>query len=440
VPSGQAQFEVGFYKLVSHAPVSVRTKVRAAPAVARALGDGPGGPTAVLASSSGGGKASSPCISSCFLEVSIENAMREESLLLSSVKFSPLPGVRADDPVAHLADGPAAAAAACASSSSGDAANGRFDPFGSADSGGSGGGAAGVAAAAGKEPRPRGGSQSGSGGAGDADADADGSGSDTEAQHDTARARRASCSSGGGGGAPGAAAAEAPPTPKVLASLTPLLPGGNRHFLWAIHRDLGRAPQPPAPGQPPAAGCLGRLEILWRSADGRSGRLQTQPIAGAAAAGPAAALGAPAGGAGGAGVALELMRLPAAARVDAPFSAALRVRVAAGAEGRAPSGPLLLLHSAPAPGPRASAPGAPPPAQQQAAQRPADAAAAPPPAVAVLGPRVLRLGELAPGGSRDLEIRLLPLRRGWQRLPAFIVVAADGAPCASVHDVSVLVE
>jgi hypothetical protein len=438
---------VGFYKLLSQAPVSVRTKVRSAPTIARSLGSGGAAATGSIGVGGATTSSADACISSCFLEVSIENAMREESLLLSSVKFSPLPGVRAQDPVAHLVD------VAGPSSGGAGGSRGHFNPFGPPD-GGAGGSDGGDAPPGGKQ-RARGarsgdggGAAEANGGGGGGEAEAN-SGSDTGAQHDVSRERRTSRSSGGGGAT---AADEPPPSPKVLASLTPLWPGGNRHFLWAVHRDVGRPPPTAAPGQPSTAGCLGRLEILWRSADGRNGRLQTQPIAGAAAAGPAAALGAPAGGGGGSGLLLELQRLPATLKVDAPFSVGLCVRAAAGAEGRAPAGPLLLLHSAPVSGAGGAGGGSGSgtrPMQQPWPARASDAgarlggasaAAAAPPAVTVLGPRVVRLGELPPGSCRDVELQLLPLRRGWQRLPAFVVVAADGAPCASVHDVSVLVE
>jgi Protein of unknown function (DUF974) len=61
------------------------------------------------------------------------------------------------------------------------------------------------------------------------------------------------------------------------------------------------------------------------------------------------------------------------------------------------------------------------------------------PDVVVQGPRSVRVEELRPGDSVDLSFALLPVRRGWVRLPAFAVVSeADGRLLDSVHDVQVL--
>ncbi len=61
--------------------------------------------------------------------------------------------------------------------------------------------------------------------------------------------------------------------------------------------------------------------------------------------------------------------------------------------------------------------------------------------VVVVGPRSVAVPPpTAPGGASLVELQLVALRRGVQRLPAFLVVAErDGRPLDSVHDVQVLV-
>jgi hypothetical protein len=62
------------------------------------------------------------------------------------------------------------------------------------------------------------------------------------------------------------------------------------------------------------------------------------------------------------------------------------------------------------------------------------------PGIVVQGARTQRAGPLAPGTSCCVTFDLLPLQRGWARLPTFVVVAeADGRLLDSVHDVQVLV-
>ena len=419
----QPQFEVAFFKLLALTPVAVRTKLRAAPSgMQRSPRAGVGGVGGGSGGSSSGGARS-------FLEVSIENAMRDDSLLLKAVHFVPMAGVAAEDPVA--------AAAA---------------PFTAAGSGGGGGGSFGgaddwkqrqAAGAAAVDVSPERDARSGGGGGGGAG------------------------SSGASGGAPVAAA--------DLAALTPLPPGGNRHFLWLVTRGGGAATAAAAGAAGAAAGGLGRLEIAWKSADGRAGRLQTQPIAaGGSGSGSGGSAAAAAAAAAAAGVAMEAEALPAALPVDAAFDLVLRISRRASAAAAAAAadttssdgggggsggeaagpGPLLLLHGDPASAKRlqraSSSGGAATAAAAAAAATAASAGGAQQPpgdgngeaeaGVAVIGPRVLRVGSLAPGEARDLRVRLLPLRRGWQRLPAFVLVdAASGAPCASVHDLAVLV-
>jgi hypothetical protein len=503
-------------------PVAVRTKVRAAPSVAHSVEDSgsssssssgafPGATTG----SGGAATASEPGGSSCFLEVSIENAMKDDSLLLQSVRFVPLPGVSAEDPVAHYlkaagaaaedgggigaghssASAAAAAAAACrtdAATNGGIRDSGELHvtrsghlqwqhdgqqqhphPHQQQHQQQDGSPASSKQSPASKQQLP---------GAEGSPANGihtpfDGTASDTAA-------------GGLDQSPPGAAAGHSaqqqrgasvdPALPSVIAALTPLLPTGNRHYLWLVRRGEGAAVAAAAAaaasaqaGQPaPPQGGLGRLEICWRSADGRCGRLQTQPIVGGAAAFP---LGGASGGAG--GVALGVARLPAAARVDTAFTLVLRLQRAAAASAAAGEdvqpaatavagsralGPLLLLHSDASQQrqsglTRNSESSS---SQQQTTTAAAAAAvafstlgsfggggsggssAAPHslgPGVVVVGPRVVSLGEVSPGDTVEVPVTLLPLRRGWQRLPAFVVVGRDGAPCASVHDVSLLV-
>jgi hypothetical protein len=62
------------------------------------------------------------------------------------------------------------------------------------------------------------------------------------------------------------------------------------------------------------------------------------------------------------------------------------------------------------------------------------------PDVAVQGPRIQRLPKLQPGQSASVSFVLLPLRRGWVRLPNFMVVSeVDQRLLDSVRDVQVLV-
>jgi hypothetical protein len=169
------------------------------------------------------------------------------------------------------------------------------------------------------------------------------------------------------------------------------------------------------------AGGLGRLEIAWSASDGRSGRLQTQPIFGAL----------PASSVASSGVSLGLGRLPAEVRLGRAFNVILQVEASPVAGRRAP-GPLLLLHSDPTHQQQHQQQQQ----QQLRQQQPSEVGAA---GVAVVGPRVVKIGDFSAGSSHEVAVRLLPLRRGWQRLPAFVVVDFEGAPCASMHDVSVLV-
>jgi hypothetical protein len=60
--------------------------------------------------------------------------------------------------------------------------------------------------------------------------------------------------------------------------------------------------------------------------------------------------------------------------------------------------------------------------------------------IVVQGLRSRRLQPLAAGESVTVSFQLLPVCRGWVRLPTFVVVSeADGRLLDSVHDVAVLV-
>lgn len=447
--TGQPQFECSYYKLQAFTPVSVRTKVRAALNRPRQLGSFTNGnvidsfPGSDILSNvdvrSSLNGSSNGCFGSSrsFLEVSIENVMKEDSLLLHSVKFLPLPGVSAEDPVAALKH---SARHPCQQLN--------HDHY--------------------HEQQQQ---QQQCGNCGD-----------TTPGHDTDSRDQVVPAGGSTGGhekAPGHYDGADAPGGRLslerapsLSAFALLQPGGNRHFLWSLARgeppaSAASAPAPSgdaAPGQQQQQQGLGRLEICWKSADGRSGRLQTQPIIGSVQSHAAPG-----------GMSLELEELPSAVGVDQAFDLVLRVAAAAGsaataASSKARRGPLLLLHSDLAHQQRererrASASSAGSSAAGQAAQ-PTDGGSGgggggatgggggsvaggggggggvpggPGPGVVVLGPRVAHLGEVAPGSSRCVTVRLLPLQRGWQRLPAFVVVGRDGSPCASLHDVSVLV-
>lgn len=62
------------------------------------------------------------------------------------------------------------------------------------------------------------------------------------------------------------------------------------------------------------------------------------------------------------------------------------------------------------------------------------------PEVVVQGSRSRRVPGLPAGQSVDVPFELLPLRRGWLRLPTFVVASeADGRLLDGVHDVHILV-
>lgn len=510
-PSGQAQFEVGFFKLLCLSPVAVRTKVRAAPMTARHVAAAAAAAADAETSSggsSGGSSSGGGCSGRCFLEVSIENAMRDDNLLLRSVRFIPLPGVSAEDPVAAISQAQSSTSSRTSTSGSGSGVGELCDstvPGGHL--------ANGSASSSELEGRDGGGGSVGNshpenqkqrGATFPIDIHTDSSRkrdqSDTDPHLDTSSLKQAlahppSANHGSShtpkGRGPCAPQDDAsslhgagPPVTPRTAPPPPLALGGNRHFLWTVLRQdpAGAVPggadhqQQQQQKQQPKGG-LGWLEIRWASTDGRSGRLQTQPIVGAV----------PFSSAAQNGVSLGLERLPAVARIDQALTVVLRVEAGptAPAPGARRKGPLLLLHSdaphhpphkqreqqslarasppvvnqkpsgfvqqpasgarrSPSPqrGASASAPVAAASAGAAATSSPSSewGAAGPPVlGVVVLGPKVVQLGELQPAEVRLVEVSLLPLRRGWQRLPAFVVVDSEGAPCSSVHDVSMLI-
>lgn len=88
-------------------------------------------------------------------------------------------------------------------------------------------------------------------------------------------------------------------------------------------------------------------------------------------------------------------------------------------------------------------PQTPPPCTGRTARPGAeDAASSPAGGIVVAGPRSLPVPPAAsPGAPCEVQVDLLPLRPGVQRLPAFLVVGeADGRPLDSVHDVQLLVQ
>lgn len=279
----------------------------------------------------------------------------------------------------------------------------------------------------------------------------------------------------------GSQAAELGPLLAGQPSLVVLPPGGGSYnYLWQVEQqqlsstsssnDATAAAGPNSSRGSSSSAFLGRLELHWSTVDGKTGRLLTQPLS------------RPISTAAGKDVLMQLTQLlPAAAEVHAqqqqpfldhlevgvPVRAVFSITAAALQQQQNAVGPLLVLYTELSPsGPSAAAAvsnssssgrvsDSSSNGQQQQQQGPAAASnqqrrpgssgsssdsSRVHPAVAVQGKRSVRLLRLSAGDAVTVDFQLLPLRRGWVRLPTFVVVSeADGRLLDSVHDVQVLV-
>jgi hypothetical protein len=285
--------------------------------------------------------------------------------------------------------------------------------------------------------------------------------------------------------------------PLLQSQIEPLIvvpPAGSHNYLWQVdHQHIpaklaaaaAAAPagssDTAAPGTPTgssSSSSVGRLELHWSNYEGKTGRLLTQPLSTLAAGWHRDVL-------------MQLTRLqPAAAAVlqrDALHQAAAAASkkpqnqqqqqqqfaeflvagepvvatftlTAAAAQHQHATGPLLVLYSElPLASPNAAAAAAGAAASQQQPESTSlnsslyrrqsgpssssgGSSSAVHPDVAVQGPRIQRLPRLQPGQSASVSFVLLPLRRGWVRLPNVMVVSeSDGRLLDSVGEVQMLV-
>jgi hypothetical protein len=255
-----------------------------------------------------------------------------------------------------------------------------------------------------------------------------------------------------------------------------LLVGSSQNALWQIYHYLPAPAASNGGGSGGAAAAaaatssssstLGRLELHWSTCDGRTGRLLTQPLSG-----PVPATGKE--------VLMQLQQLWCGAAVSVqqqqqqssfsrvlpvcqPFKVAFTLTA-----GQHSVGPLLVLYTSNQPaasagnittssvavgssGPSSSSNGggllATDSSTIQARRLGGGAGGAPAAGsgadseLVVLGARSVRVPVLAAGQSVTVEFECLPLRRGWVRLPTFVVASeADGRLLDGVHDVHLLV-
>jgi hypothetical protein len=272
-------------------------------------------------------------------------------------------------------------------------------------------------------------------------------------------------------------------------------PAGSHNYLWQVdHQHLpakvaaaaaaaaAAAPagsnDTAAPGTPTrsssssssSSSSVGRLELHWSNFEGKTGRLLTQPLSTLAAGWhrdvlmqltklqPAAAAGSSSSAVSDQAGAKEQQQFAEYLVAGEPVVATFTLTAATAVHQHA-SGALLVLYSElPLATPSSIAA-----AQQQqeasttdsssSLQRRQSASSSGPssssgsssnstvhPDVAVQGSRIQRVHKLQPGQTASVSFVLLPLRRGWVRLPTFMVVSeVDGRLLDSVREVQVLV-